>query len=73
MKKLTNEQRKRYNQYVENKNQELAAANAIKPFLIIFMLILAFFIGGKIAIGLIGLALIISIIPRESNNSDFQK
>lgn len=75
MKKLTKYHRKRYNQFVEEKNQEFAALNAVKPFFSILALIGAFLLGGKIGIGLIILALFISLIPtgQADDKTDFHK
>jgi hypothetical protein len=72
MKKLTKQQRKLYNKYVEQKNNELSVARAISPILIIGLLVGAFYTDGYISIGLVIFAAIIGIASMFNPSSDIE-
>ncbi len=71
MKKITKEQRKRYNQYVDEKNIDNATASGGTPFILLILLVLAYFsneyVSGKIALGFIGCALVVAIISQSGS------
>jgi len=83
MKRITKEQRKRYNQYADQQTEIEAKAAGSLPFFLIIILVLAYAsvanlpkpYGGYIAVGFCVYAAIIAIASLLSghNHNDFQK
>jgi len=72
MKKITSEQRKRYNEYVDQHNIDDAKASGATPMVLFSLLAGAYFsneyISGKLALAFIGIALIVAIMSQSRNN-----
>lgn len=77
MEKITKEQRKRYNNYVEQKNIQNAQAAGALPLVLIGLLGFAYvsneYVSGKLALAFIVIACLIAIISTRHPKSDIEK